>query len=93
MDRMFSFCKSNISRLTTEMLDSVALGLVRKDVALKVIGIVTGRDSVDEGFPVPEPWSEEAKNQASLYAWLNQYEGENKYQDGDTPIERILSKY
>lgn len=89
----FSFAMSKAFRFTAELQDLIALGQVRNDIAQTVVQILNGKASVNESFPVPAPWSEEAKNQASLYSWNQQYGNDPRYQDGETPIEKLLSKF
>ena len=65
------------------------------DVVKKALAILNGQDSVEEGFPVPKPWSEEAKTQASQYTWQVFFSKMKIYEDGtiQTPFEQIFEDF
>ena len=62
------------------------------DVVKKAIAILNGQDSVEEGFPVPKPWSDDAKTQATQYTWHVFFSKMEIYEDGSikTPFEKVF---
>lgn len=95
MNKGYSLANSAAFRFTAELLDLVRSGVIQESVARVANDILNGKRAASDDWNVPVPWSDDARRQAKVYTWENQFKDIPRFKDGDrmTPFERLLEKY
>ena len=95
MNGLGSFTDTKPFRFILELTDMVRGGLLEESLARKLADILNGKCSAKEDWNPPEPWSEDARQQAKYFSWVNKYKDDPDYQDGETqtPFENLLERY